>query len=155
MPCIGVPLHLTATDAAVYPFPPTPDVPPACPCHSAPSCFAQGTASPSAHWVLTLSLPSHTHKYICFCRGFHSTLPALLLPVPPFPAWQQGLAGKRGAESPGMCTRLSCSFLLEVEGKAPGARQRGLPPKGRAEIYEGWSSAFRSFLALLLRKSCQ
>lgn len=76
----------------------------------------------------------HTYKYICFCRDFRSFLPALLLPVPPFPAWQQGLAGKRGAESPGMCIHLSCSLLLEVEDKAQGARQGGLPPEGRAEI---------------------
>lgn len=95
---------------------------------------------------------AHTQKNICFC----SSPPALLLPVPPFPAWEQGLAGKRGAESPGMCIPLSCSLLLEVEGKARGARRGRLPPKGRADIYKrAGALPLDLFLALLPRKSCQ
>lgn len=127
-------LHMPAVYAATWPFPPT-LVPAALPGWVPRGCF------PAAHQFFTLVLLSHmlAHK-----------------PSSQFPPSQQGLAGKRGVESLRRLSHLRCCLLLEVEGKAQGARRRGFPPDGKSWILqEGWSSAFRSFLALLPRKSCQ
>lgn len=89
------------------------------------------------HWCIP---PSDNNWCCCLTLStrprFGSSLPALLPPVALLPAWQQGLAGKRRAESLGMCIHLSCSFFLETESQVQGARQRCLPPEGRAEIYK-------------------
>lgn len=138
-PCIGPPLHVTAMDAAAWPFPPTPDLPLACPRCSAPPRFTL-PALRGCFFGCTLVPHSCTPITLMHARKRTSASAALRPPscsqFPPFPAWQQGLAGKRGAESPGMCIHLSCSLLLEVEGKARGARRGRLPPKGRADIYK-------------------
>jgi len=70
------------SDAAAWPFPPTPDLAPTCPCCSAPSHFAPPSPRgcfPSCTLVPHSCTPithMRARKHICFCRDFHSFLPS-------------------------------------------------------------------------------
>lgn len=158
MPCTSAFLHLTR-DAASCPFPPAPDLPPARSCCPAlfhfafptpGGCFPTCTVVPHSYIPLT---HAQTHCwYICFCRDFHCSLPILLLPLFPFKHGSRGWPGRK----PGVCIHLSCSLLLKVSGQgARGQARRASSQRQSWNLLEGWSSVFRSFLALLPRKSCQ
>lgn len=137
MPCTSALLCLTTRDAASCPFPPAPDL-------SLPAPAAQlyltlhfqprGAACLAAPCFLTLAFPSHIHKYIAGTSASAGIFTALCpSSCSQFSHSQHGSRGWPGRRPVGCAS--TAPFSWRCRGKAQGARQGGLPPKGKAEIY--------------------